>query len=59
MTIEIRELVIQARVTASEETAPASPFRSRAQEKAEEARWVEIITQRVLEKLREEGGWSR
>jgi Family of unknown function (DUF5908) len=59
MTIEIRELVIQARVTASEEIAPILPPRSRAQEKADEARWVEIITQQVLDKLREDGGWSR
>ena len=29
-----------------------------AQQKADEARWVELITQRVLEKLREEGGWN-
>lgn len=59
MTIEIRELVIQARVTAPEEVPPCIPVRGIAQEKADEARWVEIIAQRVVDKLREEGGWSR
>ena len=56
MTIEIRELVIQAKVVAGEERLP-SATRGIAQQKADEARWVELIAQRVLEKLREEGGW--
>lgn len=59
MTIEIRELVIQARVSAPEEAPPRAPVRSIAQEKADEARWVEIIAQRVVDKLREEGGLGR
>ena len=57
MTIEIRELVIQARVAAGEERQSITQ-RGIAQQKADEARWVELITQRVLEKLREEGGWN-
>lgn len=55
MTVEIRELVIQARVTpGSAEGAPA-PSRSIAQSRAEEARWVELVARRVLELLREQG----
>ncbi|MFJ3368114.1 DUF5908 family protein [Pseudomonas sp. NPDC086251] len=59
MTIEIRELVIQAKIAAPEPTKAHPAPRSLAQEKVDEARWIETITQRVLEKLREERGWNQ
>jgi hypothetical protein len=59
MTIEIRELVIQAKVIAPTESLSPVPTRSIVQKKADEARLVEMISQRVLEKLRENGGWNR
>ncbi|MGK0602879.1 DUF5908 family protein [Yokenella regensburgei] len=56
MTIEIRELVIEARVsdsqTLSQPWASGNPERDRE----EEARWVELITRQVMEQLREELG---
>ncbi|WP_455872283.1 DUF5908 family protein [Serratia proteamaculans] len=56
MTIEIRELVIEARVTDSQ--SPSQPWRGHSpeREKEEEARWIALISQRVIEQLREELG---
>jgi hypothetical protein len=55
MTIEIRELVIQAKVTASEDGMPTSPLSpGNGQE-----RLIQTITRRVLEQLREEGWGPR
>lgn len=59
MTIEIRELVIQAKVVAPEGSAAVVAPRSRAQEKVDEARLIERVAQRVLDRLREDGGWMR
>ena len=58
MTIEIRELVIQAQVVAPDRPH-AAPVRSVAQEKSDEAQLVEQITQRVLKKLLENRGWMQ
>lgn len=58
MTIEIRELVIEARVTDAERGQQSSLAYSVAQKKEEEARWVTLICQRVLELLREDRGRS-
>lgn len=58
MTIEIRELVIQAAVAPAAGEVALMPGRSVAQEKTDEARWIEIIAQHVLQKLREEEGWQ-
>ncbi len=57
MTIEIRELVIQAKIVPSEMEKTIIPVRSIAQEKVDEARWIEMVAQRVIDKLREEGRW--
>lgn len=59
MTIEIRELVIQAKVTVPEETPSVMPVRNTAQQKADEAKLIELVMRRVLEKLREQGSWIR
>ncbi|WP_080417851.1 DUF5908 family protein [Burkholderia ubonensis] len=59
MTVEIRELVIQAKVAAPDSEPAAAPVRTIAQAKATEARWVELVARRVLDMLREEGGWNR
>lgn len=56
MTIEIRELVIEARVTDVGGHSQSSLAYNVAQTKEEEARWVALISQRVLELLREERG---
>ncbi|MBV8042103.1 DUF5908 family protein [Pluralibacter sp.] len=56
MTIEIRELVIEARV--SDASGSSAPWRERRtdRDKDEEARWIALISQRVMEQLREEWG---
>jgi hypothetical protein len=59
MTIEIRELVIQARITPPTEPDRVPAMRSIAQEKSEEARLIERISQHILDKLREDGGVLR
>jgi hypothetical protein len=60
MTIEIRELVIQAKVTASEDDMPTSPLSpGNGPECREEERLIQTITRRVLEQLREEGWGPR
>lgn len=59
MTIEIRELVIQASISENGNTLEKRPLRTIAQEVDEEARWIERISRRVLEQLREERGWNQ
>ncbi|WP_185633655.1 DUF5908 family protein [Burkholderia stagnalis] len=53
MTVEIRELVIEARVVsetgAGREARPGSALRAQ-----EEARWLERVARRVLELLNEQ-----
>jgi hypothetical protein len=56
MTIEIRELVIEARVTETGTSSFSSLAQSVAQTKEEENRWIALISKRVLELLREEQG---
>ncbi|MNJ37769.1 hypothetical protein D3C77_326010 [compost metagenome] len=56
MTIEIRELVIEARVPETGNAAPSSQVQCVAQNIEEESRWVTLISKRVLEQLREERG---
>lgn len=60
MTIEIRELVIRAKVTASDDGMPAQPLSpGDGQERLQEERWIRMITRRVMEQLREEGWGPR
>jgi len=59
MTIEIRELVIQGKVVSSNMEKSLVPVRSIVQEKVDEARLIEMVAQRVIDKLREEEGWMR
>lgn len=56
MTIEISELIIQATVT-SEKGAYSSDKWSRLEEKEDDDRWVELISERVMQHLRDSGGW--
>ncbi|WP_157639499.1 DUF5908 family protein [Burkholderia ubonensis] len=56
MTIEIRELVIEARIGGAGVSSPSCLVHSVSQKREEEARWVALISQRVLEQLREERG---
>ncbi|MGF6903062.1 DUF5908 family protein [Paraburkholderia sp. GAS348] len=55
MTLEIRELVIQAKVVGPEENAAAPPPLSFAQERIQEERLVQAVTRRIIEQLRDEG----
>ncbi|CAQ85436.1 MULTISPECIES: DUF5908 family protein [Photorhabdus] len=58
MTVEIRELLIQAKVVPS--TRPTESERqnhSLIQESLDEATWVETIKREVLAALRDEEGW--
>lgn len=57
MTIEIRELVIQARVTAPDERG--TPAVAASLSPAQEERWIETVSRRVLEQLREDGWGQR
>ncbi|PHM45306.1 hypothetical protein Xmau_00956 [Xenorhabdus mauleonii] len=58
MTIEIRELVIQAKVVSSTQpTGPAQQSHSLIQESLDEAVFVEKIKREVLAALRDEEGW--
>ena len=59
MTVEIRELVIQATVSMPDETATPVQSGGNARQRIEEERWVQAVVQRVLEKLREEGWGPR
>lgn len=56
MTIEIRELVIEARVNDSQTLS--QPWRSgnAERDREEEARWIALISRQVMEQLREELG---
>ncbi|MFI8415494.1 DUF5908 family protein [Serratia sp. NPDC078593] len=53
MTVEIRELIIQAEVT--ESSQPILPLPSTGYADLDEQRWVEKIKQEVLEHLLERG----
>ncbi|MEX0445114.1 DUF5908 family protein [Xenorhabdus sp. SGI246] len=60
MTVEIRELIIQAKVVSSaptQTTESAQQGHSLIQESLDEAIWVEKIKREVLAALRDEEGW--
>ncbi|AHK18474.1 MULTISPECIES: DUF5908 family protein [Yersinia pseudotuberculosis complex] len=58
MTVEIRELVIQARVAPATPNNPAEQqTRSLVQESLDEAAWVDRIKREVLAALRDGEGW--
>lgn len=53
MTLEIRELVIEARVVDDASQGQKAP-RAPGMSVAEQARWVELVTRRVLDALHEQ-----
>ncbi|CAE6749194.1 hypothetical protein R69927_02083 [Paraburkholderia domus] len=60
MTLEIRELVIQAKVVSPEDSAPTvAPQLSLALEQFQEERLIRAVTRRVIEQLRDEGWGAR
>lgn len=56
MTIEIRELVIEARIHDSNTASQLRRFDNPEYDREEEARWVALISRQVMEQLREELG---
>lgn len=59
MTVEIRELVIQAKVTTRHESGATRAIRAdSASERIREERLIQSITRRVIEQLRDHE-WGR
>lgn len=56
MTIEINELVIQATVSPGK-GAYSTDKLSRLEHREDDDRWVELISERVMQQLRDIGGW--
>jgi hypothetical protein len=56
MTIEINELIIQATVTSAKGSHSVDKL-SRQEEREDDERWVELISERVMRQLRDIGGW--
>lgn len=56
MTIEISELVIQATITPGKGTYSSDKL-SRLEQREDDERWVELISERVIKQLRDIGGW--
>ncbi|NRB25085.1 DUF5908 family protein [Shewanella sp.] len=54
MTIEIRELVIQACVRDNDRHSHSRTSLNRVQRQDDDSRWVELISQRVMKELQEE-----
>nr|WKF60506.1 hypothetical protein HUO10_005027 [Paraburkholderia busanensis] len=58
MTVEIKELVIQARIV-DDDSAIKDASRTTVADRMQEARLVELVTKRVLERLRDQGWGER
>jgi Family of unknown function (DUF5908) len=59
VTVEVRELVIQAKVISDRDEHIASPVQvGSVRERVHEERLIQLITRRVLERLRDEE-WGR
>lgn len=58
MTIEIKELVIQARVV-DDDSALKDASRTALTDRMQETRLVDLVTKRVLERLRDQGWGGR
>jgi hypothetical protein len=59
MTVEIRELVIQAKISMPEDTMAPAQAPDSGWERIREERLIQTITRRVLEQLRDEGWGPR